>query len=176
MSGQPKIDFRDLNAKTETEVLARVHIFESLKNEDGALEFLADCMRVKKLEKGDTLLTEGDPGTDLFILTKGLVSIYKKTPDGDTFKVAILGADQLPVLGESGIVTDELRSATVVCDDSCQVLVLSRKDFDCFANQNPKWALPIFRKITGMLAGRLKKLNHDLILLHEALTKEIRGS
>ncbi len=158
------------------QVLSQVALFSPLKDVPEALKALSEIMIVKDFSIGTELTKEGQEGDEAYILVKGQVSIYKRTPDGDTYKVLILKDEVKPAFGEGGLIDNEARSATVTCDVPSVCLVLNRKNFDEFSGKYPKWALPIYRKIAQTLMKRLSQTSYDLMLLHKALMAEIRGS
>lgn len=155
--------------------VAKVPLFEGVKNESAAIDALIAIMDLKEFPAQHKLTVEGDMGDELFILTSGQVSVYRKTPDGDPYKVAVLKAEITPALGEGGLVASEARTATVICDVRCTCLVLHRSRFEEFAKAHPNWAIPILKKVATIIMGRLKQVNYDLMLLHKALMEEIRG-
>jgi CRP/FNR family transcriptional regulator, cyclic AMP receptor protein len=166
----------DFSNKDELlKVLSRVAIFSDIKENVAALESLSQLMEIKKFSPGHRLIEEGALGDEFFILLEGQVSIYRRTPEGDTYKVVILKGDSHPALGEGGLVEAEPRTATVITDHPTICLVLTRERFAQFCNASPAWALPIFKKIATTLMGRLKQTSTDLMLLHKALMHEIRG-
>jgi CRP/FNR family transcriptional regulator, cyclic AMP receptor protein len=168
----------DAVGKPETSmatVLSRVLLFAGLKDNREALEALSQLMVLTPYNAGVTLIEEGTLGDQFFVLIEGQVSIFKKTPDGDSYKVAILKQEMTPAIGEGGLVEAEPRSATVKTDINCKFLVLSRDGFGEFCSKNPAWALPILQKISVGLMGRLRQTSNDLMLLHKALMNEIRG-
>ena len=156
-------------------VLSRVPLLHGLRDKPEALKALADIMKVKHVPTGYTLLTEGEKGDEFFVLIEGQVSIYKNTPEGDSYKVVILKADVTPSLGEAGLIEPEPRSATVKCDVECKFLVLNRHDFSQFGEKYPQWAVPILQRLSLNLMATLRKTSHDLMLLHKALMNEIRS-
>ena len=160
---------------TKLEILSKVDLFKDLNNKGEALFNLSKIMQTVSMVKGHSLLKEGEFGADFFILISGQVSVFKKTTDGDLYKVAILTGQAAPGLGEGGLIQEEPRSATIVCDSDCQFLKLDRGSFSQFCDQHPEWALPILKKIAGQLIARLAQTNRDILLLHKALMNEIRG-
>ncbi len=158
-----------------SKILNRVLLLSGLKDNWPALEALAKIMQIKKFPAGHTLIEEGQLGDEFFVLIEGQVSVYKKTPDGDIYKVVILKQEMTPALGEGGLVEAEPRSATIKVDIESSCLVLNRDSFSQFCDEHPEWALPILKKIAVTLMGRLKQTSNDLMLLHNALMNEIRG-
>ncbi len=155
--------------------VSRVSLFEGLKSDNNAMLELCRIMDTQDYVAGHTLINEGAMGDELFILVEGQVSVYRKTPDGDPYKVAILKGEMTPALGEGGLVASEARSATVKVDGPSKCLVLHRSEFEKFAQVHPEWAIPILKKIATIVMSRLKQVNYDLMLLHKALMDEIRG-
>lgn len=157
------------------DVLRKVSVLAGLKDNTKALEALAELMALQDFAAGSTLIEEGELGDQFFVLLSGQVSVYKRTPDGDSYKVAILKSEITPALGEGGLIEAEPRSATVKTDIPCVCLVLTREAFSRFCDLHPDWALPVLKKISVTLMVRLRQTSHDLMLLHRALMNEIRG-
>lgn len=156
-------------------ILGRVSLFQGIGDNLDALAELAKMLERKRFTPGSTVIRESEVSGGYFILVQGQVSIFKKTADGENYKVAILKHDTVPGFGEGGLIEHEPRSATIVCDTDCECLYLNQDSFDLFSSQHPDWALPIHKKIASQLLKRLRHLNDDLLLLHKALMNEIRG-
>lgn len=156
-------------------LLSKVNLFSELKDAPDALRALATIMTIETFPLGHKLIQEGTSGDNLFILIKGQVSVFKNTPDGDSYKVVILKSDITPALGEGGLVESEPRSATVICDTESQCFVLTRDSFLKFSANHPQWVVPILQRIASTLIGRLRQTSNDLMLLHKALMDEIRN-
>ena len=158
-----------------SQILSKVGLLSGLKENVEALKALAKIMPQKTYSAGHVLLKEGEKGDEFFVLIRGEISIYKNTPEGDNYKVAILKADITPAVGEGGLIDPEPRSATIMCDTECQFLVLNQRNFSEFSKVNPQWAVPILQKLTLNLMANLRKTSTDLMLLHKALMNEIRS-
>ena len=165
----------ELVTERTTDFLREVPLFKGLAENSEALREIFRLMTLKKYKKGDSLLVEGQTGDEFFVLTKGAVSVYKKTPEGDQYKVVILKSEHHPALGEGGLIEEEPRSATVICDEDCEFLSLNRDQFDEFCAKSPAWALPILREISLQLMTRIRQTSRDVMLLHKALMNEIRS-
>lgn len=159
-----------------SDILKNVAVFVDLKEQPQALSLLAAKMPRRKFTKGNVLTDQGQTGSELFVLVSGSVSIFKKTPEGDAYKVAILSGQNYPAFGEGGLMEGEVRSATVICDTEVECLVFDRKDFNEFCDQYPQYALPLLTRIAKGIMARLNQTSQDLMLLHNALMTEIRSS
>jgi CRP/FNR family cyclic AMP-dependent transcriptional regulator len=182
MSTAKKLDSVSTNSQLlETygsEVVSKLHdvvLFADIKEDKGAIEALASIMGERWIKTGDDILTEGTNGTEMFILLDGRASVYKSTPQGDHYKVAIFEGNKNIAFGESGLIDADSRSATIRADIECHVLVLERRAFEKYSSTYPQWALPIYRRIAQAVMARMKKTNNDMLLLYNALVDEIRG-
>ncbi len=163
------------NSDQVVQVLNRVPLLVGLKDNSKALLELSQIMEVRTYKAGATLLNEGDLGNEFFVLIHGQVSVFKKTPDGDVYRVVILKQEMTPAFGEGGLIEPEPRSATIKADLDSECLVLTQEKFQNFCLKNPEWAVPILKKLALNLMGSLRKTSNDLMLLHKALMNEIRS-
>ena len=85
------------------EILAKVSLFADIKDNPEAFQALYKLMNLRTYKGGETIIQEGEPGTDFFILADGSASVFKKTQDGDLYKVAILAGHMGAFFGESGL-------------------------------------------------------------------------
>ena len=155
--------------------LAKVGLFADLAGQPLALESLSSAMRTRSFEPHVAMLTEGQTGSELFVLVQGQASVYKSTPQGDPYKVAIITGEQNACFGEGGLLGSEARSATIKTDTHCHCLVLERAAFEAFCREHPQWAMPVILRIAHAMMTRLRKANNDMMLLYNALVAEIRG-
>lgn len=162
----------DLGAVDNNEILAKVSLFTEIKDIPEASQVLFSLMRVQHYKSGEIILQEGDSGSDFFILADGAAAVYKKTQDGDLYKVAILHGHMGTFFGESALLEADTRSATIRAETPCRCLVLTKTDFEKFCTQNPEWALPILKRVAKAIMNRLKNMNNDLSLLYKALVDE----
>ncbi len=152
-----------------------MRLFADIHAEPKALEALVSIMNTRKISAGVDILTEGQSGTEMLILIEGQASVYKSTPQGDEFKVAIFNGEKNIAFGEGGIIDADARSATIRADTDCVCIILERNAFEKYSATYPQWALPIYRRIAQAVMSRMKKTNDDMLLLYNALVAEIRG-
>src|SRR3989442_12319663 len=96
------------------DALARVDLFSRLRWKE--LTEVAKCCRVAKYSPASVLISQGEKGLGLFIITKGTVRITRKnSPDGAE---EVLGtAGMADIIGEMALLDDMPRSATVTAVD-----------------------------------------------------------
>lgn len=64
----------------EIEILKSINYFNGL--DQAELEFIKGFMIEKTLDKGETILTEGEESDYLYFVVSGLMKVYKTSPDG----------------------------------------------------------------------------------------------
>ena len=108
------------------DALARVDLFSGLRKKE--LTEIAKYCREAKYSPGSVLISQGEQGLGLFILTKGTVRITRANgPDGAEEVLGTAGAGD--VIGEMALLDDLPRSATVTAADEVTALVLPKGEF-----------------------------------------------
>src|SRR3984893_11118714 len=103
------------------DTLARVDLFSGLRKQE--LKEVATCFREGNYSPGSALISQGEKGLGLFILTKGTVRITRaNSPDGAEEVLGTAGAGD--VIGEMALLDDMPRSATVKAGDDVTGLVI----------------------------------------------------
>jgi sulfate permease, SulP family len=108
---------------------------------------------------GDVIFREGDPGGEVFILTKGTASAFLQSPDG-TIRLATFAPGT--VFGELAILDGGQRSATVVADEDLVCFVLTMSNFTALTERNPSVAVRILAAIGRELSARLRTANRTI--------------
>ena len=108
------------------DALARVDLFSGLRKKE--LKDLATYCGERTFSPGSVLLSQGEQGLGLFILTKGTVRITRtNSPDGAEEVLGTAGVGD--VIGEMALLDDMPRSATVTAVDDVSVLLLPLWEF-----------------------------------------------
>jgi alkyl hydroperoxide reductase subunit AhpC len=92
-----------------------------------ALDSLAERAEKVSVAAGDTIVAEGDAADHFYVISRGDVSVSRRTPEGDDIDLATLGPGQF--FGEVGILAETRRTATVRAIDDVEVLALSWSEF-----------------------------------------------
>ena len=122
------------------------------------------------LDSGDTLFTEGDNGTRLYIILSGEVDIRKHTGDKESgHTITSVGAGNM--LGELSLVDGKPYSATAVAAEPVSLLVLSHEDLDSLLNEYPAISLQILNAIAKVMAQRLRATTERLVDQYELATE-----
>jgi CRP/FNR family cyclic AMP-dependent transcriptional regulator len=124
------------------QLISRVPLLaECSKRELGRIAALADLV---DFPDGGTLMREGAPGSEFFVLVDGTARVTKRGR-----KLADIGPGDW--VGEIALVTNVPRTATVVATSPLQALVLTRTGFSNLLLDVPS----IGRKVISALAGRV---------------------
>jgi hypothetical protein len=94
-------------------------------------------MRLLTFEPGDVILTQGDPGRSMFVLTTGEVKAFIKEPSGlRTILVRRLGEGEF--FGEISVLSGRPRTATVTAATRCELLELDAATLDAITAKHPR--------------------------------------
>jgi len=142
-----------MSLKEEFELLRRVPIFAEI--EPAKLKLLAFMSERVGFDSGKQLMRQGDPADAAYLIIDGHAEVILETPAGPVV-VATLGANDF--VGESGILGDAPRNATVCAKDRLIALRISKEPFMRMVREFPTMAVSIMRE----LAQRVDATNHQL--------------
>ena len=132
-------------------LIERVPFFADLAAEDRK-RVLSLCSKVT-LERGDILCSQGEKSTALYILILGKLAVrIINSP-------AIATIDPVASIGEMGVFTGEVRSATVEAMEKSSLLRLDAGDLNRFIEQNPGVGVTMMRRVIFILSQRLSEDN-----------------
>lgn len=93
-------------------------------------------LRLVTFDPGEILVTQGEPGGSLFILTSGVARAYVKEPGGRNVQVRELSDGDF--FGEVSVLQGGPRSATITARTRCELLELDRSTLDGIARAHPR--------------------------------------
>jgi CRP/FNR family cyclic AMP-dependent transcriptional regulator len=93
---------------------------------------------------GKTLIKEGAPGREFFVLAEGTAEISRKGKRIDT-------AGPGEFFGEMALLTDQPRNATVTTTSAVDALVITASSFRTLVESNPLIALKVMRAVADRL-------------------------
>jgi hypothetical protein len=101
-------------------------------------ELLAVIQRLQLLtfNAGDIVITEGEAGSSLFVLTTGRVKAFIRNQEGHHVLVREMGEGEF--FGEISILSGSPRTATVTCATRVEMLELDRAALDSITQTHPR--------------------------------------
>ncbi len=97
-------------------------------------ELSAECKWIE-FESGEEVIRQGDKGDCLYIVLKGRLSVYKINEEKKR-QLGVLLPNQ--IFGESAVIEQGPRYATVITEDRCLLLSLSNESFQAFLISHPE--------------------------------------
>ena len=132
---------------SETDFLSTVSIFSELDQD--SLDEVKKISTERKYPKGSMIILEEEYGDKLFIVKDGTVKITRVNDEGKEVILALLGSSE--IFGEMAILDGESRSANVLAQENCVLVVISSEDFIRILKSN-------FKVSFGLMSELAKKI------------------
>jgi HEAT repeat protein len=129
--------------------LRNVSLFSQMSLDQ--LEAINGLLVESQFVSGEVIVREGDPGRDLYVITKGSVDIIKNF--GSDQEIHLSRLAQGSVVGEIAVLDESPRTATGVAREDCTVLGLRGDRFRELIYDMPELAFAIFTVLTERLRG-----------------------
>lgn len=130
--------------------LAEVPLFAACSRKD--LQLVAKRAEDVKVDAGKQLVTEGDAGTEFFVIIDGNATVRTHGQ-----KVAELGPGSF--FGELALLERAPRNATVTADTPMELVVLGQREFAGLLDDVPEFA----HKLLAGLARRLRQADSQSV-------------
>ena len=137
-------------------------LFEVLTAEERAA--LVKEMDLEQHREGDIIITEGEPGSSMYVISSGEVKVYTRGQKGSVY-LAKLGEGDF--FGEVSVLTGKPRTATITASQPTELLRLDKEKLD-----NALGKYPGIRKVLDEFYN--KRAKHTVEAMIESLKK--RGS
>jgi serine/threonine protein phosphatase PrpC len=149
----PTADARTQELNRKVEVLKQMPLFRHLTYKE-ILRVLA-LTEVKDFAPEDELITEDEPGSELFIILSGKVRLHKEG-------ALVTHVGQGAHLGEMALIDNGPRSVSATAEEPSRALVLRRRDFNDLIRNFPRLSVKLLWSFVQVLGQRLRKTNEDL--------------
>jgi CRP/FNR family cyclic AMP-dependent transcriptional regulator len=123
-----------------------VPLFEGCSKRE--LKLLAKIAVIEARAAGATLITEGQTGSEAFVILQGKCRVLRKGRRVGEIKAG-------GVVGELSMLNRAPRNATVIADSTLEVAIIARRDFLSLLEQSPS----ICSKLLTSLAARVQELD-----------------
>lgn len=141
--------------------LKEVSLFDGLEHK--VLNNIFRLGMVQNFRKGDTIIREGRPGGEIYILVNGKVEVVKSVKRGKGKRLSTLGRGS--IFGEMSVFDGAPYSASVRALQDCDVHIMRADDFMKFLRQNPKEGVEILSTLVVSVSNRLRRANLALSVM-----------
>ena len=171
-------DQRTVGGLPSQALLQSIPLFAGLT--ESQLDHIAKMAIRRKVPRHSTIVHVGDCIDALYVIVSGGVKVLNRDADGREVILTLLGAGEC--FGEMGLIDGAPRSADVVTNENCELLVIAKTDFKRALAENVDLCLNIMkslvlrlreanRKIESLalmdVYGRVAKLLLDVSEIHD---------
>lgn len=132
-------------------VLQRAPLFQGLNRRQ--IERLGKRFVERSYEPGDKIVTQGKGGEGFFIIMEGQVEVVREQLDGA--QVVLHSLEVGDFFGEMALLTERLRTASVVATESTCCLVLTRWDFLGLLREDADMAVAVLQELAARFSRAL---------------------
>ena len=128
------IEQKTVSVDQELKELQSSTLFSSFERE--ALVEIVASTELRSYDEGDIIVTEGEPGSSLFLIVGGRVRVFTRTDDGGNLQLAELGPGDF--FGEVSLLSGKPRTATITARTQVTAIELDRASVDRIAENHPE--------------------------------------
>lgn len=141
-----------------------------------ALAAVFSTASIDRLQSGQAVCTEGDPGDAMYFLMKGAVLVQRRDPNGRMRELATIHSPAL--FGQMALIDNSPRSASCMAEGDSIIATLDRTTYIGVLNEPTSRGTALRRVLLASLTRQLVGANGritDLIRPREASPSETKG-
>src|SRR3954462_13289303 len=146
-----------MNLNEEVEILKGVPLFS--KMEPAKLKLLAFTGERMTFASGQEVCHQGDPGDAMYVILGGVADILIDTAGG---QVRVAELKKNGFFGETAILCDAPRNATVKASESLLTLRISKEMFYRLVSEFPTMAVEMMRELALRVEDTTQKLSEAM--------------
>src|SRR5437867_5749327 len=120
------------------------------------IEHLGSYMRTRRVARGTTIFTKGDPGTGLMGVLAGAVKVSVASAEGKD--IVLNTFREGDIFGEIALLDGRPRTADAIAMADCELIVIERRDFVPFLGSHPD----VMLKFIEILCSRLRHTSEQV--------------
>lgn len=155
-----------------TQDLSKIRIFKNLSSDE--FKHLLSLLKEKSYKKNAAIVAVEEPGTSMMFLLEGSVKVNLFSKEGKEIIITSLAEGDF--FGEISLLTNTPRSANVVAQTTCKILVLEEAGFNEHISKFPGLSKAMLKELAHRLRLSSKKIE-DLALfdVYRRLARTLRG-
>jgi CRP-like cAMP-binding protein len=114
---------------------------------------------IARVPAGTVVFSEGEVGTEMYVIQSGSVDVFKKAARGEEKLLATL--EKGDFFGEMSILEDVPRTASARAKTDCELLKINQSTFDEMLRHNGEIAVRMLRKLSRRLRETTKLLEQS---------------
>jgi CRP-like cAMP-binding protein len=130
--------------------LGKLTIFRNI--DEHLLAGAASRMQVEHHDAGTSVVRAGDAGDRFYVVAEGTMEIFREGRSGEKLRVDVIGRGKH--FGETALVLDTPRNATVTALTRCTLLSLGRAEFESLLADSPELQANVGRAMAEVEARR----------------------
>ncbi len=150
------------------DLLSEAELFKSLSKEEIAQ--IAEGSEIHLYRMGDYLIEKGKPGSSLYLITAGVVSVSSNNDFGEEVELARFGMGD--TCGENSFLTGEPRSTNVIALSDSQAIEVKKEAFEDILKNKPE----LLDELGAIMAERRLHRVKKLKMVDRKSTSELLGS
>lgn len=143
-----------VDVKLTVNMLQRIPLFAGLNRRQ--LESLARRFVERKFDAGETIVTQGRGGEGFFVVISGRAEAIREHADGE--KTVLNPLEPGDFFGEMALLSEGIRTASVVATEPTTCLVLARWDFLGVLREDAEMAVVILQELAERFVRVLNTL------------------
>jgi CRP-like cAMP-binding protein len=134
--------------------LKRVKVLSDLT--DGQLSTFVSLLEPVQVPAGNAIVRMNELGNSMYLILKGDVQVARKTGGRETTLATLEAGD---FFGEMCLFDEAPRSASVIANQHCTLLRITKQAFDSMIETHPVLAALFLRAMLRTVAGRLRTMD-----------------
>nr|MBP7552950.1 cyclic nucleotide-binding domain-containing protein [Spirochaetota bacterium] len=127
--------------------LKTIPMFESLDINN--IMQISEITKYKDFDEKETVMREGESSDNFYIVVAGKVDVIR-----NNIKLNEVGPGS--ILGELGVIDDDVRTATIITKEKTTLLALDGKDFIDLLHKNATISYSVIKTLTSRLRGMIE--------------------
>jgi CRP/FNR family cyclic AMP-dependent transcriptional regulator len=147
-------------ATVSTTVLKSVPLFANFPDEQ--LRMLVTVVSRRSAPRGSVIMAAGDQIDSLYIVISGRLKVMMSDADGKEVILSLIGPGEF--FGEMGLIDDSPRSASVVAIEPCELIAITKREFNKCLADNFEMAMGVMRGLVRRLREADRKIGSLALL------------